>query len=140
MRTNSGWINASLLRDFEAVETSAHRLCTIEEGWVERFGRDILISFKRVLARERLVQELEWWASSANFEFNRIFARFIPQKTKSANRHVSYLATRAKTCRPLHRSDTSGLESISAQVTPWDSLSIKEKTDVTCAIFRQGVS
>jgi 23S rRNA (cytosine1962-C5)-methyltransferase len=82
MRTNSGWINASLLRDFEAEGTNAHRLCTIQEGWVERFGRDVLISFKRVLARERLVQELEWWASSANFKFNRIFARFIPQKNE----------------------------------------------------------
>ena len=36
-----------------------HRLCTIEDGWVERFGQDILISFKRVLARERLIQELK---------------------------------------------------------------------------------
>ena len=82
MRTNSGWINASLLRDFEAEGTDAHRLCTIQDGWVERFGSDVLISFKRVLARERLVQELEWWASSAKFKFNRIFARFIPQKTE----------------------------------------------------------
>ena len=82
MRTNSSWINASLLRDFEAEGTDAHRLCTIEEGWVERFGHDVLISFKRVLARERLVQELEWWASSAKFKFNRIFARFIPKKNE----------------------------------------------------------
>jgi 23S rRNA (cytosine1962-C5)-methyltransferase len=82
MRTNSGWINASLLRDFEAEGTDACRLCTIQEGWVERFGRDVLISFKRVLARERLVQELEWWASSAKFKFNRIFARVIPQKNE----------------------------------------------------------
>src|SRR5438094_4473950 len=82
MRTNSSWINASLLRDFEAEGTDAHRLCTIEEGWVERFGHDVLISFKRVLARERLVQELEWWASSAKFKFNRIFAPFIPKKNE----------------------------------------------------------
>ena len=71
-----------MLRDFEAEGTDAHRLCTIEEGWVERFGHDVLISFKRVLARERLVQELEWWASSAKFKFNRIFARFIPKKNE----------------------------------------------------------
>jgi 23S rRNA (cytosine1962-C5)-methyltransferase len=82
MKTNSGWINVSLLRDFEAEGTDAHRLCTIQDGWVERFGRDVLISFKRVLARERLAQELEWWASSASFKFERIFARFVPQKNE----------------------------------------------------------
>jgi 23S rRNA (cytosine1962-C5)-methyltransferase len=82
MRTNCSWISISLLRDFEAEGIDAHRLCTIQEGWVERFGRDVLISFKRVLARERLAQELERWASSARFNFDRIFARFVPQKNE----------------------------------------------------------
>jgi len=82
MKTKSEWIDASLLRDFEAEGTDAHRLCTIEDGWMERFGRDILISFKRVLARERLVNELEWWANSSKFKFERIFARFVAQKNE----------------------------------------------------------
>jgi 23S rRNA (cytosine1962-C5)-methyltransferase len=79
---NSGWVDATLLRDFQAEETDAHRLCTIDDGWVERFGRDVLISFKRVLARERLVQELQAWASTVPFEFGRVFARFIPRKNE----------------------------------------------------------
>jgi 23S rRNA (cytosine1962-C5)-methyltransferase len=77
---NFGWIDATLLRDFEAEGTNAHRLCTIEDGWVERFGRDVLISFKRVLARERLFQELQSWAGTAEFELGRVFARFISRK------------------------------------------------------------
>jgi 23S rRNA (cytosine1962-C5)-methyltransferase len=80
MKMSSGWIDANLLRDFEAEGTDSHRLCTIDDGWVERFGCDVLISFKRVLGRERLVQELQWWASAARFEFRRIFARFAPRK------------------------------------------------------------
>jgi 23S rRNA (cytosine1962-C5)-methyltransferase len=79
---NSGWVDATLLRDFQAEGTDAHRLCTIDDGWVERFGRDVLISFKRVLARERLIQELQWWASTVSFEFGRVFARFIPRKNE----------------------------------------------------------
>ena len=79
---NSGWVDATLLRDFQAEGTDAHRLCTIDDGWVERFGRDVLISFKRVLARERLVQELKAWASTVPFEFGRVFARFIPRKNE----------------------------------------------------------
>jgi 23S rRNA (cytosine1962-C5)-methyltransferase len=82
MKTNSEWIDATLLRDFEAEGTDAHRLCTIEDGWVERFGRDVLISFKRVLAREHLIQELRAWATAARFEFGRIFARFVPRKNE----------------------------------------------------------
>jgi len=79
---NSGWIDATLLRDFQAEGTDAHRLCTIDDGWVERFGRDVLTSFKRVLARERLFQELQSWASTVPFEFGRVFARFIPRKNE----------------------------------------------------------
>src|SRR5216117_4581472 len=79
---NFGWIDPTLLRDFRAEGTDSHRLCTIEDGWVEQFGRDILISFKRVLARERLVNELEWWANPSKFKFERIFARFVAQKNE----------------------------------------------------------
>jgi 23S rRNA (cytosine1962-C5)-methyltransferase len=82
MKTESKWIDAALLRDFEAEGTDAHQLCTIEDGWVERFDGDVLISFKRVLARERLIQELQSWASTVGFEFGRIFARFVPGKNE----------------------------------------------------------
>jgi 23S rRNA (cytosine1962-C5)-methyltransferase len=77
---SSGWIDASLFHDFQAEGTDAHRLCTIEDGCVERFGRDILISFKRVIVRERLIQEFKAWANTVPFEFGRIFARFLPRK------------------------------------------------------------
>jgi 23S rRNA (cytosine1962-C5)-methyltransferase len=82
MRTESNWIDAALLRDFEAEGTDAHRLCTIEDGWMERFGRDVLISFKKVLARERLIQELQSWASNVRFGIGRIFARSVPRKNE----------------------------------------------------------
>ena len=77
-----GWIDASLFRDFQAEGTDAHRLCTMEDGWVERFGRDVLISFKRVLVRGRLIQELKEWANRIPIEFGRIFARFVPRKSE----------------------------------------------------------
>ncbi|PYK06417.1 MAG: hypothetical protein DME67_02690 [Verrucomicrobia bacterium] len=79
---NLGWIDPALLRDFQAEGTDSHRLCTMEDGWVERFGRDVLISFKRVLTRERLLTELQSWAASVGFQFRRIFARFVPRKSE----------------------------------------------------------
>jgi 23S rRNA (cytosine1962-C5)-methyltransferase len=78
----TGWIDPGLLRDFQAEGTDAHRLCTTEDGWVERFGSDVLISFKRVLARERLLEELQTWADSVGFPVRRVFARLIPTKNE----------------------------------------------------------
>src|SRR6188472_840069 len=78
----TGWLDPGLLRDFQSEGTDAHRLCTIEDGCVERFGGDVLISFKRVLARERLLEELQTWADSADFPVRRVFARFIPRESE----------------------------------------------------------
>jgi len=79
---NTEWIDPALLRDFQSEGTDAHRLCTIEDGWVERFGSNVLISFKRVLARDRLVRELQTWADWVGFPVRRVFARFIPTRSE----------------------------------------------------------
>ena len=79
---NTGWIDPRLLRDFQSEGTDAHRLCTIEDGWVERFGSDVLVSFRKVLARERLLEELQTWVDSVAFPVRRVFARFIPSKSE----------------------------------------------------------
>jgi 23S rRNA (cytosine1962-C5)-methyltransferase len=78
----SEWIDASLLRDFETEGTDAHRLCTLDDGWVERFGRDILVSYKRVTARERLILELYLWGTAVGFKPGRIFARALPRSNE----------------------------------------------------------
>ena len=82
MKKKSEWVEPSLLRDFEAEGTDAHRLCTTDEGWVERFGREILISYKKEAARESLTVELYFWQKSVGFDFLRIFARFLPKKNE----------------------------------------------------------
>ena len=81
-KMNFGWIDPGLLRDFQAEGTDAHRLCTFDDGWVDRFGRDVLISFKRVLIRERLVEEVQSWGDSVGFHVRRVFVRFIPRKNE----------------------------------------------------------
>jgi 23S rRNA (cytosine1962-C5)-methyltransferase len=79
---NAGWIDPGLLRDFQAEGTNAHRVCTIEHGWVERFDSDVLISFKKVLARERLLEELQTWADSVGLQVRRVFARPIARESE----------------------------------------------------------
>ena len=82
MKLKAEWIDAALLRDFQAGGTDAHRLCTTDGAWIERFGRDILISYKEAAAPERLTAELYSWQKSVGFEFLRIFARFLPKKNE----------------------------------------------------------
>jgi 23S rRNA (cytosine1962-C5)-methyltransferase len=74
------WIDEPLLRDFEAEGTNAHRLCTIDNGWVERFDRDVLISFRTEAAQDRLAREFDEWSKSVNFQITRVFGRFLPKK------------------------------------------------------------
>jgi len=82
MIAKSQWIDLALLRAFESEGTDAHRLCTIDNGWAERFGRDILISFKTTAARDRLVHEFSGWSKSVEFSIGRVFARFLPKKNE----------------------------------------------------------
>jgi 23S rRNA (cytosine1962-C5)-methyltransferase len=76
----SEWIDPELHRNFIAQQTDAIRLCTCPDGWVERFGVDVLISHKTVAALERLKMELCLWALNTDFKFRRVFARFLPKQ------------------------------------------------------------
>ncbi len=80
MEDKTVWIEPELFRHFEAEGTDAHRLCTYFEGWVERYGADVIISYKSEVARERLTTEFCLWALNCQFKFNRIFERFLPKK------------------------------------------------------------
>jgi 23S rRNA (cytosine1962-C5)-methyltransferase len=76
----SEWIDPELHRDFIAQQTDALRLCTSPDGWVERYGMDVLISHKTEAALERLKTELCLWALNVDFKFRRVFARFLPKQ------------------------------------------------------------
>lgn len=85
----SEWIDPDLHRDFIAEQTDSLRLCTCPDGWVERFGVDVLISYKTDGALERLKTELCLWALNVDFKFRRVFARFLPKQ--NANREAPRL-------------------------------------------------
>jgi 23S rRNA (cytosine1962-C5)-methyltransferase len=76
------WIERELMRGFEAEGTDAYRLWTIADGWVERLGRDVLISFKNQAARDRLTTEYFLWAEAMGFNAQRMFERFLPKRNQ----------------------------------------------------------
>ncbi len=80
------WIDFGLERDFAAEKTDAYRLCTRSDGWVERYGVDVLISYKTEAAGEQLGRELTEWSRLSNQPIERVFARFLPKQ--NSERHA----------------------------------------------------
>lgn len=76
----NSWIPTGLFAAFEAEETSAHRLFTSPGAWVERLGRDVLVSFKFDAARDEAVAGLGEWEARTGFQSGRVFSRFLPRQ------------------------------------------------------------
>ena len=74
------WISAELFEAFEAAETSAHRLYTGADVWVERLGKDVLVSFKTDAARDLVLAGLGEWEARTGFQRRRVFSRFLPKQ------------------------------------------------------------
>lgn len=76
----SEWIEPTLVQEFAAEATDAYRICTYPDGWVDRYGTDVLVSYKSEPVRERLTTELYLWSLNVGFKFTRVFARFLPKQ------------------------------------------------------------
>lgn len=74
------WISPELFAAFEAERTTAHRLFTGPNAWVERLGRDVLISFKTDAARDAVLSGLREWEARTGFKSERVFSRFLPKQ------------------------------------------------------------
>ncbi len=75
-----GWISPGLFEIFETAATTAHRLFTRQDVWVERFGQDVLISFKTDAARDFALAGFKGWGIQTGFSARRIFSRFLPRQ------------------------------------------------------------
>ena len=76
----SCWISPEIFAAFEAEGTSAHRLFSGLDAWVERLGCDVLISFKTDAARDDALAGLRAWESRTGFQSARVFSRFLPRQ------------------------------------------------------------
>jgi 23S rRNA (cytosine1962-C5)-methyltransferase len=79
------WIDLGLVEHFAEEKTAAYRLCTKPDGWIERFGSDILVSYQNQAARETILHELDEWALLAGTRFERIFGRHLPKQDAERN-------------------------------------------------------
>jgi len=76
------WIAPFQWEAFAQAGTSAHRIYTGPDAWLERFGCDILLSFKTEAARDTALSE--WPAQSAGLPFiaQRIFGKYLPERNE----------------------------------------------------------
>jgi 23S rRNA (cytosine1962-C5)-methyltransferase len=72
------WISSEILNGFSLAGTNAHRLYSSEEAWIERFGEDLLLSYKFDSARDALLEALPAWMESHQLSHRRIFGKLLP--------------------------------------------------------------
>ncbi len=71
------WIDPALLVQFAREETTAHRLATTSEGWVERLGADLLISSRTSGHLTQLTEQARAWMQQHGVACERIFNRLL---------------------------------------------------------------
>ena len=74
------WISGEQLAAFSRSATTAHRLCTSPDGWLERFGEDLLLSYKNDTVRTVILAELPSWAEASALRIARVFGKFLPRQ------------------------------------------------------------
>jgi 23S rRNA (cytosine1962-C5)-methyltransferase len=74
------WLESGLREEFEKAGTTAHRLATGGDGWVERLGDDVMISHKNEVVLTELVAGLSAWTAKESWKPARVFTRFLPLK------------------------------------------------------------
>ncbi len=76
------WLSGEQLAAFATAKTNAHRLCTAPGGWVERFGNDVLLSYKNEAARELFLEGLRAWSGQHGFAADRVFGKLLPRQNE----------------------------------------------------------
>jgi len=82
------WVTADVVRSFETENTTAHRICSHPSGWIERLGRDMLISWRNTIFRDAGLAGVRSWAADCVVAVDRIFARELPRRPEDRSRPV----------------------------------------------------
>lgn len=72
------WLRADQLSALRTSRTDAHRLYSSPDAWVERFGHDLLLSYKDDAARDRVLGALPAWLAEHGLDCARVFGKWLP--------------------------------------------------------------
>ena len=76
------WLRGEHLAALRAAGTTAHRLFSSADAWLERFGPDLLLSHKHAAAHDRVLAELPAWTAEHGLEYRRIFGKWLPRQNE----------------------------------------------------------
>ena len=76
------WLRGDHLAALHAAGTNAHRLFSSADAWLERFGPDLLLSYKHDADRDRVLAELPAWTAEHGLEYRRLFGKWLPRQNE----------------------------------------------------------
>ena len=72
------WISLATFAALTAEKTTAHRLASGHDLWLERFDDDVLVSYQTERAREFALAELEGRCRDYGYRPRRVFGKYLP--------------------------------------------------------------
>lgn len=82
------WIEPGLVAELAADGTTAHRISSAEDAWIERFGGTAVISIKERDAADRLLGELDRWLERVALSVPRIYLRHLVRQPRENDQPV----------------------------------------------------
>lgn len=76
------WLPPSAAQGFAGEDTTAYRVASADDGWIERFGETALLSLKHPEEQGALVPELDAWAAEAGLSLPRIYLRRLVRQPR----------------------------------------------------------
>lgn len=76
------WLPPAEVAVLEGRGTTAHRVCSSENYWIERFGGTAVISVKDPAQAGRLAGELDAWCHEAGLELPRLYLRHLVRQPR----------------------------------------------------------
>jgi 23S rRNA (cytosine1962-C5)-methyltransferase len=73
------WISPAVWSALAAEGTEAHRLASGPEMWLERFGRDVLLSHQTGPGRDAVLAEIDQRCAAYAYRPARVFGKYLPQ-------------------------------------------------------------
>lgn len=82
------WLDPGLVAELAGEGTTAHRIASSPQGWIERFGGTVVISVKDRAAAEGLAGKLDEWCGRAGLEPPRIYLRVLVRQPREKDQPV----------------------------------------------------
>ncbi|MEZ5405029.1 MAG: class I SAM-dependent methyltransferase [Verrucomicrobiia bacterium] len=79
------WISPLTWKQLQKENTTAHRIFSSEQGWIERWNEYLLISYYETNFRNQIIPKIKSWASHMAFPYSRLWGRHLTHQATEKN-------------------------------------------------------